>query len=130
MSSKVVDLLLESKVFHIATVEGNQPRVRPFGAVAGIDDKVYLCTANTKDFFKQIKVNPRVEISAMLSPEKWIRISGAVEVDPRISVKEKFLQLFPLSMYKADDGVFEVFFFTKGSLTVYSFTGDPVSFEL
>jgi uncharacterized pyridoxamine 5'-phosphate oxidase family protein len=130
MSSKVVDLLLESKVFHIATVEGDQPRVRPFGAVAAIDDKVYLCTANTKNFFKQIKANPKVEISAMLGSEKWIRISGTVEVDPRIQVKQKFLQLFPLSMYKAGDGVFEVFFFTKGIATVYSFTGEPETFEL
>jgi uncharacterized pyridoxamine 5'-phosphate oxidase family protein len=130
MSKRAVDLLKESQVFHIATIEDDQPRVRPFGAVAEIDNKVYLCTANTKDFFKQIKANPKVEISAMLGSDKWIRISGTVEVDPRISIKEKFLQLFPLSQYKADDDVFEVFFFTKGSGTIYSFNGDPVSFEL
>jgi uncharacterized pyridoxamine 5'-phosphate oxidase family protein len=129
MSSKVADLLKESKVFHIATIDGDQSRVRPFGAVAEIDNRVYLCTANTKAFYRQIKLNPKVEISAMLGEDKWLRISGTVKIDSQLSVKEKFLQIFPLPMYKADDGIFEVFFFSNGKATVYSFKGEPESFE-
>lgn len=113
----------------MATNEGNLPKVRPFGAVAEINGKVYLSTANNKDCFKQIIANPKVQIAAMLDDWKWLRISGTLKSDPAQSSREEMLKQFPLDIYKADDGIFEVLYFTEGTVEIYD--EDKVeSFEL
>lgn len=123
--NETVNFLKECGVFFIATVEGDQPRVRPFGAVIEYEGKLYICTNNTKNVFNQIKNNPKVEISAKKGGN-WIRITGTVVPDQRIEVKEKFLQECPLPMYKADDDIFEILYFEEISSIVYSFTEEPV----
>ncbi|OAV72771.1 hypothetical protein Barb6_00843 [Bacteroidales bacterium Barb6] len=127
--NKTVELLKKSKVFFLATNEGNLPKVRPFGAVAEINGKVYLSTANNKECFKQIIANPKVQIAAMLDDWKWLRISGTLKLDPAQSSREEMLKQFPLDIYKADDGIFEVLYFTEGTVEIYD--EDKVeSFEL
>ena len=128
--NKGVELLKQSGVFFLATNDNGQPRVRPFGAVAEINDKLYICTSNSKDCFKQMINNPKVEISAMLGEHKWLRICGTVKPDSSIEAKAEFLKQYPLDMYKADDGIFEIFCFTEGTLTVYSYTENPEIFEI
>ena len=128
--NKGVELLKQSGVFFLATDDNGQPRVRPFGAVAEINGKLYICTSNPKDCFKQMLKNPKVEISGMLGEHKWLRICGTVAVDPSIEAKAEFLKQYPLDMYKADDGVFEVLYFTEGTGTVYSYTGEPEVFKV
>ena len=61
--SKITEVLKEARVFYVATVEGDQPRVRPFGAITDIDGKPYTCTNNTKNVYKQLMENPKAEIS-------------------------------------------------------------------
>ena len=128
--NRAVETLKTCKVFHLATVEGDQPRVRPLAAVAEINGKLYICSNNTKEFYKQMLANPKVEISAMIKDDQWIRICGTVEQDTSTESKEEFLRQYPLPGYSAHDGIFEVFYFTKGTATISSFTAAPESFEI
>lgn len=125
--NKATELLREAKTFFIATVDGDQPRVRPFGAVAEIDGKTYICMNNTKEVFKQLLKNPKVEICAMIGP-KWFRMHGTLVRDDRYEARAEFLKQTPISMYKPDDGIYEVFYFSEVSGTIESFGGPKEEF--
>lgn len=129
--NKAAQFLRDCKTFYLATDEEGQPRVRPFGAVIEYEGKTYLCTNNTKKCFQQILKNPKVEISATRGDE-WIRICGEASVDPSREVRQRMLEEIPSlkNMYRADDGIFEVFYLTHATATIYSFTGKPESFAL
>jgi uncharacterized pyridoxamine 5'-phosphate oxidase family protein len=129
--NKIAQFLADSKAFFVATNEEDQPRVRPFGAVMEWDGKIYICTNNKKKVFAQILKNPKIEICAMVE-EKWIRISGKVIVDPRAEARAAMLEAYPSlkRMYRSDDGLFEVLYFTEGTATIYSFTGEPEELKL
>jgi uncharacterized pyridoxamine 5'-phosphate oxidase family protein len=129
---KALEFLQESGTFYIATTEGDQPRVRPFGAVFEHEGKLYIVTNNTKPSFKQMLENSKVEISTMNQKGQWIRVTGEVANDDRREVKEIALEAMPnlKSMYSVDDGVFAVLYFTKGTATIYSFNGEPETFTL
>jgi Uncharacterized conserved protein len=129
---KALEFLQESGTFYLATTEGDQPRVRPFGAVFEYEGKLYILTNNTKNCFKQMLQNPKVEISSMNKKGQWIRITGEVSNDDRREVKEVALESAPSlkSMYSIDDGIFAVLYFTKGTATISSFTAEPETFSL
>lgn len=124
--NKIAQFLKDSQTFYLATAENDQPRVRPFGAVAEWDGKTYICTNNQKKVFQQILANPKVEISGMAG-DKWIRLTGKLAVDKRREAREAMLEANPSlkSMYKADDGIFEVLYFTEATASICSFTSDP-----
>ena len=130
--NKALEFLQESGVFYLATTEGDQPRVRPFGAVFEYEGKLYTATNNTKKCFKQMLENPKVEISGMNKKGQWIRVTGEVANDDRREVKEFALEAVPSlkSMYNIDDGIFAVLYFTKGTATISSFTVEPETFSL
>lgn len=125
--NQIAQFLADCKPFYIATTEGDQPRVRPFGAVAEWDGKTYICTNNQKKVFAQLIKNPRVEITGMAG-DKWIRLCGKVAVDSRAEARQAMIEANPSlqKMYRVDDGIFEVLYFTEAKATVYSFTADPV----
>lgn len=129
---KALEFLKDCGIFYLATTEADQPRVRPFGAVFEYEGKLYIVTNNTKSCFKQMLENPKVEISGMNKKGQWIRIAGEVANDDRREVKEVALEATPSlkSMYNIDDGIFAVLYFTKGSATISSFTGEPETFSL
>lgn len=129
---KALEFLRESGTFYLATTEGDQPRVRPFGAVFEYEGKLYIVTNNTKKCFKQMQQNPKVEISSMNKRGQWIRITGEVANDDRREVKEVALEAVPSlkSMYSIDDGIFAVLYFTKGTAAISSFTAEPETFSL
>ncbi len=131
MMKKALEFLKESETFYLATTEGDQPRVRPFGAVFEYEGKLYIATANTKNCFKQMVENPKVEISSMNKSGQWIRITGEVANDDRREVKECALETVPVlkNMYNIDDGIFAVLYFTKGTATISSFTDAPETFS-
>ena len=81
--NKITEELKKVGTFFIATVEGDQPRVRPFGAVAEFEGKTYICTNNTKPCYAQMLANPKTEISAMYPDGAWLRISGELVRDDR-----------------------------------------------
>jgi len=128
---KTIEFLKKAVVFYLATTDGDQPRVRPFGAVIAYQDRLYICTANSKACFAQMKKNPKVEISATIDHE-WIRLKGEVAVDSSEAAKIAMLEEYPIlkNMYSSNDGQFEVLYFTKGTATFYSYNGDPVTEQL
>lgn len=128
--NRAVDLLRKSKVFFLATNEGDQPRVRPFGAVAEINGKLYIATSNTKKCFTQMIANPKVEIAAMLNNEDWIRITGTVKSDQSAKSKAEFLRQAPIPGYTVDDDIFEILYFEKGQVEIISFSKNPEYFEI
>ena len=88
--NKIVEELKKVKIFYIATVEGNQPRVRPFSSVAEFEGHAYLCSGNFKDFYKQIKKNSHIEICAMYPDNvSWLRLSATLKEDDREEAGEE-----------------------------------------
>lgn len=120
--NKATELLQQAKTFYIATIDGDQPRVRPFGAAVEIDGKTYICMNNTKKVFQQLMKNPKAELSGMVG-DKWFRITGTLVRDDRYEARVEVLKQIPTDMYKADDGIFEVFYFSELSGTLESFNG-------
>ncbi len=120
----VFEFLKACGTFFLATEEGDQPRVRPFGAVCQYDGKLYFCTNNTKQVWRQMKQNPKVEISASLNGE-WIRLTGKAVFDGRKEAKAAMLEENPRlkNMYGVDDGLFEVFYLESAAANILSFAG-------
>ena len=123
---EVFDFLKKCGTFYIATEEGEQPRVRPFGAVNVFEGKLYIQTGKSKDVSKQMQINPNVEISGM-NGDKWIRVSGKVKRDERREAKASMLEANPVlkNMYSADDENTEVLFFENAQATFCSFSEEP-----
>lgn len=129
--NRAAEFLQQCGTFYLATDDGGQPRVRPFGAVTEYEGKTYICTNNTKNVFKQMVKNPKVEISATKGSD-WIRITGEAVPDSRTEVKEKMLEAMPSlrNMYRADDGIFEVLYLKDAKATFYSFSGKPETINI
>ncbi|MDR2757919.1 MAG: pyridoxamine 5'-phosphate oxidase family protein [Spirochaetaceae bacterium] len=123
---EVYDFLKKGETYYLATIDGNKPRVRPFGTVDIFENKLYIQTGKVKNVSKQIKANPNVEICAMLG-EKWIRIEATLVEDDRIEVRRHMLDAYPVlkSSYSADDGNTQVFYLKNAVATISSFTGEP-----
>ena len=116
--------LKECGAFFIATVDGDQPRVRAFGVSEIIDGRLYIMTGKVKDVFKQMAANGKFEICALKpSGSEWMRVSGTLVNDETLSVKETFLERNPSlkSMYKADDDNMAVLYITNGVARFCSF---------
>lgn len=127
---EVYDFLKKSGVFFIATIDGDQPRVRPFGALNIFEDKLYLQTGKVKNVAKQIDANPKVEISSFIDG-KWLRLSGELVEDPRIEAKVSMLDANPelKGMYSADDDNTEVLYLKNVKASINSFTEEPIFIE-
>ena len=123
----VNDFLKQAGVYYLATVDGDQPRVRPFGTVNIFEGKLYIQTGKVKDVAKQIAKNPKVEISAF-KDGKWIRVAGELVLDDRIEAQQSMLDAYPElgGMYKAGDGNTAVYYFKDAVATISSFTEAPV----
>lgn len=123
---RVAKFLKEAETYYLATVEGDQPRVRPFGTVHIFEGKLYIQTGKVKDVSKQIHANPKVEICAFKNGE-WLRVAGELVEDDRREARQSMLDAYPSlqNMYSADDGNTEVFYFTNATATFSSFTHEP-----
>ena len=123
---EVYDFLKKCDTYYIATVEGNQPRVRPFGTVDIFEGKLYIQTGKVKNVSKQIQANPKIEICAF-DGEKWIRIQATAVPDDRIEAKKHMLDAYPnlQGMYKADDDNTQVLYLKDATATISSFTEKP-----
>ena len=127
---EVYEFLKTSKVFYLATIDNDKPRVRPFGALNIYNDKLYIQTGKIKSVSKQMSINPNIEISAM-NNGKWIRVEAKVVSDDNIDAKISMLDNNPelKSMYKAEDPNTEVLYLTDVKATIYSFTEAPKVIE-
>ena len=123
---KVYDFLKKCNTYYLATVEGDQPRVRPFGTVDIFEGKLYIQTGKVKDVSKQIQQNAKVELCAF-DGEKWLRVSGKLVRDDRVEAKEHMLASYPnlQSMYSATDDNTEVLYFEDATAVFSSFTSEP-----
>ncbi|MDR3296846.1 MAG: pyridoxamine 5'-phosphate oxidase family protein, partial [Prevotellaceae bacterium] len=123
---EVYDFLKKCGTYYLATAEGSQPRVRPFGTVNLFDGKLYIQTGKAKNVSKQLGANPRIEICA-LDGSTWIRIQASVVEDSRREAKQSMLDAYPSlqGMYSADDNNTQVLYLTDVVATIFSFTGEP-----
>ena len=123
---EVYDFLKSCNTYYLATVEGDQPRVRPFGTVDIFEGKLYIQTGKVKDVSKEMQSNPKVEICAF-NGEKWIRVAGEVVRDDRVEAKEHMLDSYPnlKTLYRADDDNTEVLYLKNATATISSFTEEP-----
>ena len=123
---KVLKFLKDVETYYLATVEGDQPRVRLFGTAHVFEGKLYIQTGKVKDVSKQLHQNPKAEICAFKNGE-WLRVSGKLIEDDRNEARQSMLDADPSlqKMYKADDGNTEVFYFENATAIFSSFTHEP-----
>jgi len=114
-------------VFYIATVEKDQPRVRPFGSVTEFEGEAIICCGNFKEVYKQIAANPKVELCGMYDQTSWLRVTATLEEDDRLEVQETVLAdpTGPKGLYTAGDGRFATFKLTDAKAVKYSFFAAP-----
>ena len=123
---RVAKFLHDAGIYYLATVEGDQPRVRPFGTAHIFEGKLYIQTGKVKSVSRQIHANPKVEVCAFKEGE-WLRIAGELAEDDRREARQSMLDAYPSlqNMYAADDGNTEVFYFKNATATFSSFTHAP-----
>lgn len=123
---RVYDFLKGAETYYLATAEGDQPRVRPFGTIHIFEGNLYIQTGKIKPVAKQIAANPKVEISAMKGGE-WIRIAAELAEDDRNEARQSMLDAYPSlqAMYKADDGNTVVYYLKNATAVISSFTHAP-----
>ena len=123
---EVVDFLKNSGVYFLATIDGDTPRVRPFGTIEIFENKLYIQTGKKKDVYKQIEKNNNVEISAF-NNGRWIRITGKLIPDDRVEAKKDMLYKNPnlRGMYNELDDNTIVLYFESFKAVIYSFTEPP-----
>lgn len=128
---KVSDFLDKTRTYYLATVDSDQPRVRPFGTVLVYDGKLYIQTGKVKPVSKQLAANPKAEICAFDGQTgTWLRVSGELINDDSRDVKVAMLEKYPdlKGMYNPDDDNTQVLFFKDATATFSSFTAAPEEF--
>lgn len=127
---EVYEFLKKCGTYYLATVEGDQPRVRPFGTVDLFEGKLYIQTGKVKPVSKQLHANPKAEICAF-GEGMWVRVAGNLVPDERIEPKAHMLDAYPSlkAMYSAEDDNTEVLYFEHATATFASFTAAPKTVE-
>lgn len=122
----VCEFLKEAGTYYLATLEGNQPRVRPFGTAHIFEGKLYIQTGKAKAVSRQLADNPKVELCAF-KDGTWIRLSGELVEDDRVEARKAMLDAYPelRRMYDENDTNTQVFYFKNAIATLSSFTKEP-----
>ena len=123
---RVCDFLKKAGTYYLATVEGDQPRVRPFGTAHIFEGKLYIQTGKIKPVSRQLAANPKAEICAFTGGE-WIRIAGELVEDDRVEAKKSMLDAYPnlRGMYNENDDNTQVLYFQNATATISSFSSAP-----
>ena len=127
---KVYEFLKSAGTYYLATVEGDQARVRPFGTIDLFEGKLYIQTGKAKEVSKQIHANPKIEICAF-QDGVWLRVAASAYADDRVEAQQHMLNAYPnlQGMYKAGDGNTEVFYLQDATATFSSFTAAPETIQ-
>ena len=130
-AERVCTFLDQAQVYYLATAEGDQPRVRPFGTALVYEGKLYIQTGKVKPVSHQLAENPKAEICAFHNGQ-WVRVSGKLLNDDRREVKVAMLDKYPnlKRMYDPDDGNTQVLYFEGATATFSSFMAAPETVEL
>ncbi len=120
---EVYEFLKKCGTYYLATAEGDQPRVRPFGTVLLYEGKLYIQTGKVKNVSKQLAENPKAELCAF-DGQSWLRVSGCLREDDRTEVRKAMLDAYPSlrGMYNENDGNTQVLYFEQGEAVFSSFT--------
>lgn len=123
---KVCNFLKEAGTYYLATVEGDQPRVRPFGTAHIFEGKLYIQTGKVKPVSKQLSENPKAEICAF-KDGVWLRLAGELVEDDRVEARKSMLDAYSnlRAMYDENDGNTQVLYFKNATATFSSFTSEP-----
>ena len=124
---EVYEFLKACGIYYLATIDGDRPRVRPFGTIDLFDGKLYFQTGKVKAVSQQMKSNPKVEISAAAPDGRWIRISAEAVLDDNVEAQKHMLDAYPnlKAMYTAGDGNTEVYYLKNAAAQICSFTKAP-----
>ncbi len=127
--NEVYEFLKACETYYLATLDGDQPRVRPFGTVDLFEGRLYIQTGKKKAVADQMKKNPKVELCGMANG-KWIRVTATAVLDERIEAQSHMLDAYPSlkGMYQPGDGNTEVYYLKDGVATVSSFTEPPKTY--
>ena len=127
---RVYDFLKKAEVYYLATVEGDQPRVRPFGTINEFEGKLYIQTGKIKPTSKQLAANPKAEICAF-TEGAWIRVACELVEDDRFEARKAMLDAYPSlrRMYDENDGNTQVLYMKNATATISSFGGAPIVIE-
>lgn len=126
---RVCKFLKDAGTYYLATVEGDQPRVRPFGTAHIFEGRLYIQTGKAKPVSRQLMANPKAEICAYNGT--WVRIAGELVEDDRVEARKSMLDAYPSlrKMYDENDGNTQVFYFKNATATFSSFTSAPETIE-
>lgn len=127
---RVCKFLKDAGTYYLATVEGDQPRVRPFGTAHIFEGRLYIQTGKAKPVSRQLMANPKAEICAFHNGT-WVRIAGELVEDDRVEARKSMLDAYPSlrKMYDENDGNTQVFYFKNATATFSSFTSAPETIE-
>jgi uncharacterized pyridoxamine 5'-phosphate oxidase family protein len=122
----VFDFIKKAGTYYLATVDGDQPRVRPFGTINLFDGKLYIQSGRKKEVAKQIRANPKVELSAF-DGETWLRVAATLVEDNRTEAQESLLEAYPnlRNRYAVNDGNNIVYYLKDAIATFSTFSGKP-----
>jgi len=128
---EVYEFLKKCGTYYLATMEGNQPRVRPFGTIDLYNGRLYIQTGRSKKVADQLKDNGHVELCAF-DGQTWVRVAGQLVLDPDIKAQEHMLDAYPSlkAMYAPGDGNTEVYYLKNATATFSSFTAPSRTVEL
>lgn len=128
--NEIYEFLKACGVYYLATVEGDQPRVRPFGTIDLYDGRLYIQTGKSKDVANQMKANPKVEICAM-HEGRWVRLEAEAILDENIEAQVHMLDNYPelKEMYTPGDGNTEVYCLQNATAVICSFTEEPETYQ-
>ena len=126
MIQEVYDFLKTCRTYYLATVDGDQARVRPFGTVDIFDGRLTIQTGRSKDVAKQMLANPKVELCAF-DGDRWLRVAASAVEDPRLEAQEHMLDAYPhlKARYQPGDGNTIIFALEQATATFSSFTEPP-----
>lgn len=130
---EIIEFLNKSDVQYMATTGlDGKPKVRPFQFMFEEDEKLWFCSSNQKEIYKELQKQPYTELCSMNKDQAWLRLSGKVVFSNNLAVKEKVLMQSPLvkSIYKtADNPTFEVFYLEEVSASLGEIGKAPVFYK-
>lgn len=129
---EVLDFLQSNKVFFMATVDGDTPKVRPLGFVMEYDGKIYFGVGEQKEVYRQMKANPKVEICSVSQEGRWLRLSGAAKFDPRPELNTAAVKALPVlaEMYPAGGPKLGIFHLQPATAVFHDLNGNTKTVEL
>lgn len=122
----VFDFLKKAEIYYLATMDGDQPRVRPFGTINEFEGKLYIQTGKVKPTSRQLAINPNAEICAFYQGA-WLRVACELVEDERLEAKKSMLDAYPnlRGMYDENDGNTQVFYMKDATATFCAFGKEP-----